>query len=156
MKTPMNKLPDETLFRLGGYLFVVYGDKAYHVVETGPMSYAASGTIAPITDLAVDVAGRLPGFRPQTEKSKKKGKGKKGKKSKTVSGVEPASCSCTKPTKPAVDGAVEDVNALARHVRLLNSKLAALRREMEEGPKPRKSRKAAPAPVPSYDEDMPF
>lgn len=153
---PMNKLPDETLFRLGGYLFVVYKNKAYHVVETGPLSYAASGTIAPITDLAVDVAGRLPGFKPQgAEKSKKKGKGK-GKKSKTVSGVETASCSCTKPTKPApaVDGAVEDVNALARYVKQLNNKLAALRREMEQGPKPRKSRKAAPTP--SYDEDMPF
>lgn len=157
-KMNMNSLPDESLFRAYGLLFVRHGRKAYQVQQTGPMSYAATGVEVPLIDLMVDVAGRLPGFRPPKGPEKGK-KGKKGKK--TVSGVEAASCSCAtkpKPIKPApaVDGAVEDVNALARHVRTLNNKIAALRREMEQGPKPRKARKVPAVQQPYDDEDMPF
>lgn len=157
-KMNMNSLPDESLFRAYGLLFVRYGRKAYQVQQTGPMSYAATGVEVPLIDLMVDVAGRLPNFQPPKgpEKGKRKGKGR-SKKSTQVSGVGGV-CSCAKPTKPApaVDGAQEDVLAVAKQVRAITAQLARLRREMEQGPKPRKSRKAAPAPAPSYDEDMPF
>lgn len=171
----LKKVPDETLFKYSEnspFTFVRAGQRAYGVKQTGPYTYAWDGvSIGTISSYRVYVLGRLAGFEPPMDTNNIPLFQKEPYTPPQVDGTKKRSkpvsetCSCSKPVKPtkptkpakpapAVDGAVEDVNALARYVKQLNNKIAALRREMEEGPKPRKARKAAPAP--SYDEDMPF
>jgi len=162
MTMMMKDIPNESLFRTnGGLLWVKFGSRAHLVTQTGPLTYEAVGVDAPLLDYPVEVVGRLAGFRPKVKKAKK---AKTVKKAADVSGASapaPAPCVCsTKPKKAAkrptaIDGAAEDLQAIAKQFRRLNSQLAKLRREMEQGPQPKRQRKA-PAPALVEEEEVFF
>jgi len=158
MTMMMKDIPNESLFRTnGGLLWVKFGSRAHLVTQTGPLTYEAVGVDAPLLDYPVEVVGRLAGFRPKVKKAKK---AKTVKKAADVSGAS-APCVCsTKPKRAAkqpaaIDGAAEDVVAIARQIKSITSQLAKLRREMEAGPAPKRQRKA-PAPALVEDEEVFF